>query len=349
MSGRRTRFVSTDPTAHGLPRYDVEGMRRGLPPKVPWVTKPFAARGEVTLVYGVAGAMKSLFCLGVANGVATGRDFAGVPCKKGTAVYLDAENGEYEVHRRVRSLSVSRKNLAIYDASGIHLVEDYEKVEAAVAENRGATLVILDSLRRLLPGTEENDSSVMADALGVCKLLAQRLDVAVVVIHHAKKDGENYRGSSAIGDQASILYRFKAVDGDLDLSRRVLVNEKMRIAPVPRDRYFRLGIENGKCVSGPSHPPGEEDIIAAGTLRETVLGVRESLQDGEPRSQSEIARKLGRVPSDGTIRRALEVLRERREVERQPDKKWIIAKSPLPRQAESGKRKRGTSKAGSKS
>jgi hypothetical protein len=312
-------------------------MRHTKPPRVPWVAEQVAARGEVTVLYGPAGISKSLFCLGLCDAVARGNIFAGIECNRGSSLYFDAENGEFEVHRRVRSLGISPKRLEIFDATGTHLVDHYGELEETVASRKGAKLVVLDSLRRLVPGTEENDSSDMADALGMCKTLAQRQKVAVLVIHHARKDGSAYRGSSAIADQTSILYRLEREEKDLDRLRRTLTNEKMRVAEEPGPYCMRIGFEAGVFVAEATASPVDQELasgIAPAQLAPQIIRVLSESR----RNQSRIARALGRKPSDGTVRRALGDLEKAGQVIKASDGAWeVVAKGKLPRQPQSGK------------
>lgn len=303
--------------------YDLRRMRKIKPPPVPWAAEPIAAAGEVTILFGPAGIGKSLLCLAMAHCVGRGRDLAGLKCKQGHAVYLDAENGEYEVHRRVRALSDSPKGLSIYDAGGLHLVEDIETI-GHVVEEKGASLLVLDSMRALLPGSEENDSGEMAEALASCKVLAQQQDVAVVIIHHTKKDGETYRGSGAIKDQCSIMFEFNRVNGDIARDRRVLVNQKMRIAPEPPDYHLLLGFEDSRLIAEQAFPPAEGDLVRGDAQREFVRQILTLLEDG-PRSRPELARLLGREKKDGTVRRAVEKLEKQGRIEQDNRHKWHLS------------------------
>lgn len=317
-------------SASRLRRYDLQRMVTTEPPKVPWVIRPLAALGEVTVLYGAPGLGKSLLCLALADAVSRGvSDAGGLRCNRAKPIYIDAENGEWETHRRVQLLSVDAERLAIYDAVGADLIRDFEEIEQAVADH-SARLVVLDSLRRLLPGAEENDSGAMAEALGLCKLLAQRQRTAVVVIHHPKKSGEAYRGSSAIADQTSILYRLDKVTGDFDPLRRSLTNEKMRIAAPTDRRFVRVGVEDGELVLDAAFPPGAQDV-AAGPAQSDMAPQVVVLLDAEPMTRAAVARALGRSKSDNTVRRTFDKLEQKGQIEQDDDGLWHrVAKQPLP-------------------
>lgn len=319
-----------------LRRYDLAEMSASDPPKVPWVVRPLAAVGEVTVLYGVGGVAKSMFCLGLANGVAQGpARIAGLPCASAKAAYLDAENGKWETHRRVRAFGVDSERLAIYDATEVHLVNDYDQIERAMRKFK-PRLVVLDSLRRMLPGVEENDSGQMADALGCCKRLAQRCRTAVVVIHHSKKDGETYRGSSAIHDQASIVYRLHRVEGDLDRLRRTLTNQKMRIAAEPAPRYLRVGMEGGAVVLADATEPSANEV-APGTASADLVPQILALLKEKPRARGAVAKALDRHAGDNTVRRVFDQLESAGRIERGQGNVWGVVAVAKPRGTGDGK------------
>ena len=67
-------------------------------------------RGALTVIYAPGGEMKSLLALGIAGAVARGEQLAGIECAQGTAIYLDAENGQAEIHD-VSTASSSRRKV----------------------------------------------------------------------------------------------------------------------------------------------------------------------------------------------------------------------------------------------
>jgi hypothetical protein len=64
-----------------------------------------------------------------------------------------------------------------------------------------------------LKGTEENDARVVGDRMRVLRLVAQKHDIAVVLIRHAGKDGTPPRGSSAFEAEADICVTISRPEG----------------------------------------------------------------------------------------------------------------------------------------
>jgi DNA-binding transcriptional ArsR family regulator len=318
------------PKTGPLRRYDLALMARTKPPRPDFVVAQLAARGEIGLLWGKQGIGKSLLAEAACAAVGTGADVAGLECKKGKVVYADAENGEHEVHRRVRSLGLSAATTAIYDAqASVHVVE-HDQFFRAVLQYEKPDLLVLDSLRRLSPGSDENDSGAMAEIVSVVKSWAQEFNLAVLLIHHARKNGDSFRGSSAITDQVSISHEMlrEALPG-ADPHLRRLRCEKMRIDREPPDMWLSIDAKDGRLAVTASDAPTA--LPVSGTARVDVAAeVLDALASG-PMSRPVIATALGRDKKDGTLRRALQQLDEAGSVEQLDDRKWrLVAQSPPP-------------------
>ena len=229
-------------------------------------------------------------------------------CAQGSVVYFDAENGPGEVHRRVRNLDLPPEHVHIYNAAGMHLVRDFEEFEAAIITYE-PVLAVFDSMRRLVPGTEENDSDAMAEATGCLQLLAKRHDTAVGLIHHGNKAGTAYRGSSAIKAEVTMSFKLARQPNDSDRHRRYLECEKCRVADEPEQRWLKLAVEYRRVYVEQTDAPDPEggEPPAQTELAPRVLAL---FRENVVLSQHKIAEKLGRTPRDGTIRRVLKRMTE---------------------------------------
>ena len=288
-------------------KLDLVRLAASPPEPIPWVIEDFAAKGETTMLYGVGGVLKSMLALALADGVARGETVGGFECVEGRVVYLDAENGEREIHRRIRGLGVDPEGISIYETAGVHLLDDSTEIEALI-EAEQPSLVIFDSLRTLLPGAEENDSTEMAEALAEIRAFAQRKDVAIVVIHHAEKRGETYRGSSAIHDQVSMMFSLKREAGDPDRHRRSVMTRKCRIADEPEPRWISLVSEPPSFYveEAEGFDPDGDSPVRSG-MRSEILKL---FAKASELSRPEIATQLDRTKADGTVRRVVSALVE---------------------------------------
>ena len=84
-------------------------MLTGEPEPVDWLIDAVVARGTLTLLAGREKEGKSLLSLAfAARAVVGGGTLAGIDVASASVVIVDAENGQREVHRRLRSLQIAR-------------------------------------------------------------------------------------------------------------------------------------------------------------------------------------------------------------------------------------------------
>lgn len=230
---------------------DTDRMATSDPPPVPWLGEPLLALGSVTMLVGREGQGKSMLAQALAAGIGHGTTVAGINCREGRVMIIDAENGEAEIHRRVRGLGVKPGTLIYVEADGFDLRTDLADVEALLDEHRPDALMF-DSLRSLAPGLDENDSGEAEAALGPLRSLTRRRGCATLVLHHAGKANNGYRGSTAIGAAVDLGFTL-AREGD-DPHRRTLTCWKSRIAPEPPPRTISLQASDGRITVTAAEP-----------------------------------------------------------------------------------------------
>jgi hypothetical protein len=237
-----------------LRRLDVARMVTEPPPEICWRVDNVAADGALTMLFAEPGEGKSLLAGTFGAAVATGESIAGIATTRGKVLYIDAENGEWEIHRRVHALGLSPEGIEIFEAGQtFDLRSDWREVERLVDEH-GADLLVLDSLRSLAPELEENDSGDAEAALGPIRQLAHTRGLAVILIHHTKKYGSTYRGNSAILAAVDIAYLLDRVDGDPEPQRA-----RVRASP---DRWPLRPVEDALAVQEGAHARGHHSAGA---------------------------------------------------------------------------------------
>lgn len=224
---------SPSSTPH-LRELDVARMLREEPPPVAWLAEPLLVRGYVTMLAGREGQGKSMLALAVAAAVGHGANVAGLDCQEGRVLYIDAENGANEAHRRIRGLSVANPGrLAYIEADGFHLGDHVNELQLVIQRHQ-PELVVLDSFRSLWPGGDENDSAVVEPIIQRLARLAREHDLAVLLLHHAARGTGEYRGSTAIGGAVGLGFTLRRHQGDPEeRERRELACWKSRPAPEP--------------------------------------------------------------------------------------------------------------------
>lgn len=191
-----------------------------------WLVEGLWCDQAVGIVGGEPKCCKSFLALDLAVSVASGapclRQFRAV--RTGPVLLFPAEDALGVVRQRLGGIcaaaSVDFQTLPVDVITAptlrLDLPADRQRLESTVAERR-PRLLVLDPLIRL-HRIDENDASQVAPLLSFLRELQRKYQVAVVVVHHARKDaggtrpGQALRGSSELhgwGDSNLYLRRHK--------------------------------------------------------------------------------------------------------------------------------------------
>lgn len=199
-------------------------LRATLPERPP-VVEGLAWRGALTVIAGDSGVGKSAFLTQLAACVASGVPFCGLRTEAGVAVVLGVEDPAELVQRRIRLLVEdgfldppslphlilpAKEYLAdlprFSGGSSSDWADDLLQFVSRITGHERLALLVLDPLR-LLHSADENKANEMASVMYGLAQLAERLDCALLVSHHTRKntesDGrrrklEDIRGSSVL-------------------------------------------------------------------------------------------------------------------------------------------------------
>lgn len=310
----------TPPAVEKLRLLDIDRMLATTPPPVPWLVEPLLAQGCVTMLAGREGQGKSMLALALAAAIGHGANVAGFDCQPGRVLYVDAENGEREAHRRIHGLGVKPGALVYAEANGFGLATDIALLAGLIDEHK-PTVLVLDSLRSLAPGLDENDSRPVEAALRPVSRLAQVKGLPVLLLHHAGKSGLEYRGSTAIGAAVEIGFTLAWHEDDPDKRRRRRLScWKSRPAPMPDTRWLTIEPDGESILLGEAEP-FQPSAPARENAEEQLLG---SL-NGYPTTWSQWARDAGLDPKSGTARRARDSLAGQQRVAQDDDGNWTVA------------------------
>jgi len=198
-----------------------------------WLVTGLWSEQAVGIVGGEPKCCKSFLALDLAVAVA-----AGVPClrrfavpRAGRVLLFAAEDALHIVRRRLEGISaaagvaLANLDIQVITAPTVRLDLDADRCNLAETVARlQPRLLILDPFVRL-HRIDENASGEVAPLLAYLRELQRRHDVAVLIVHHAKKGGGGVRAGQALrgssefhawGDSNLYLRR----DGD-DLSLSV--------------------------------------------------------------------------------------------------------------------------------
>jgi predicted ATP-dependent serine protease len=298
------------PVAHSpatLRRVDVARMLTSDPEPVDWIAEGIVARGTLTLLAGREKEGKSLLAMAIAARAASGGGtLAGIPVGPARTLIIDAENGERELHRRLRSSGLTGEHadrIEVYETHAHDLRQHLLELERML-ESHKPDLLILDSWRSLWGG-DENDAGEVARVLDPLRNLIRQHNAGAVLVHHMRKGG-GYRGSSAIGASVENIIELARVEDDPERRRRRLRNVACRYEQEADERWLTIEAdrERGMILLGETDPyvpelaprPRDEHVEEVMRLRARGLSVR-AIAEALGMSKSTVQRIVGDCPS----------------------------------------------------
>lgn len=190
-------------------------------PPIDWLITGILPKGSVALLVAYGASLKSWLALDLVDSVGAGRQWLGrFDVRKGTALLIDYEAGQYEVRRRLQAIARGRDHVG--PVEGVECVTmpptfladpAFARIVEELARTR--TIIIIDTLAAGSPGADENDARFAAP-LNTLKAIAERTGCTFLVLHHTRKqregedERETTRGTSAI---------FNALDAELKIFR----------------------------------------------------------------------------------------------------------------------------------
>jgi hypothetical protein len=218
-------------------------------------------RGSVAILSGKFGTYKSFLALDWACHVALGRAWEGHPVDQAVpAVYIAAE-GQVGVKRRVRgwrkrhlagehlphgALTVIPQRVVLEtDKDGKATAHLRELVE--LVNERGAGLVVFDTLSKSKGKAEENSNSDMSALMALVIELTRATKATVLLVAHTGYSGEHTRGGSSQEDDVDTVFVIKfedakSEDRGLDV-RRVLHHRKAKDGDLSQPRVLVPRVE----------------------------------------------------------------------------------------------------------
>lgn len=214
-------------------------------PARPIIVKGLLQRQVVTLVAGKGGDGKSLFTLQMAVAAALGVSWAGFePVKPLKVLYINSEDDRDEIQRRLAAICIEmgvdadvlHGKLHHWPVGQIHFVERLPgpgeqalptgraKELVGYCQQEGYDIVVMDPLVEMGKGINENDNNDMMALMSVMRDIARRADVALLLVHHFRKQGvggdaDSMRGGSAIVNACRLALTFERLGADSSAPR----------------------------------------------------------------------------------------------------------------------------------
>ena len=185
---------------------------RALPP-VKWRLKGILPYEGLAAMYGPSASGKSFLGFDAGVAISEGANWFGIRTTKSTVVYVALE-GESGFKNRVAAWELENRRSLPADMfmvmQSFHITKP-EDVDDLAAVTPYGSVVIVDTLNRAAPTSDENSSKEMGEILESCKRLQALIGGLVILIHHTGKDAtRGARGHSSL---------FAALDGAIEVER----------------------------------------------------------------------------------------------------------------------------------
>lgn len=279
---------------------------------VRWLWPGWVPLGALTLVAAAPGLGKSALALWLARCVTRPEPWpdGGAAPEPAVAIYCDTEANHNLLLDRARQWhTLERLLLPGQDGLSRLQFDDPNCLQHCRRwiREHGARLVVVDSLRTAFSGDE--NSSEVVEVLQPWVELAAREQVALVVVHHARKlqSGERpesvdaaVRGSSALSALArSIITLSRVKHGDGEMRLQVA---KSNFAALPPP--LRMRIHSDRCSFR-----ADQVGVAVGSETERAVHVLRELLASGPLSYAEVERRAAQERvARTTLQRAAQVL-----------------------------------------
>ena len=290
-----TKVADVEPTRPtGKESFIVMSGVKARPPE--WLWEQRIPLGELTLIDGDPATNKSSLTLDIAARVSIGGE---MPDKtkgvKGGVLLLTAEDSITKtLPYRLEAAGANMERIVVFKEP-MSIPKDLQILEDTACRFN-ARLLVIDPLMFFLEGNANGDQSVRK-ALTPLKRLAERANMAVLLVRHLNKSGGKlalYRGGGSIAITGIARSGFLIGNHPEDRNLRVMCHYKSNLGLLTKSMLFEpvsadnaLAIEwRGECDLT------ADDLLARGNKRGQMLEraknfLHERLQDG-PVSQKEI-------------------------------------------------------------
>jgi DNA-binding transcriptional ArsR family regulator len=282
-----------------------------------WLVEGLWAAAGVGIVGGAPKCCKTWLSLDLAVSVASGTDALGrfhveTP---GPVLLYAAEDAPVRIRDRLEAIASARGlpladlDVGLIVTDSVRLDTERDRARLRATLERRPRLLILDPLVRL-HRIDENSAGEMSALLGELRAVQRAYDVAVLLVHHLRKnaaprgqDGQSLRGSGdlhAWGDSNLYLRR---------RDRQLLLTIEHRSAPSPPSCTLELAEEPSTHLRVVDGGPVEHDVAVdtaeriAALLSGGASMTREQLRDALRARNATVGEALVRLRAADRIER----------------------------------------------
>ena len=200
----------------------VEWRQRGLPERK-YFLSPIIREATITLVAGEDGSGKTMFCMGVTDALAKGKNFGPWKNKAGNPIrclYIEGQMNPNDFRERLIQMDTN-ENFHVFSVGANYMEpnsfsrgnltqQEYREAMAIEIINKEFRFVVIDSLASFTPGTNENIKAAY-DPINQWLLSLRHAGVTIFLVHHLDNGGEQRSTSARENNVDNIIYIKKPV------------------------------------------------------------------------------------------------------------------------------------------
>lgn len=223
--------------------------------EVRWLYHPYVPRGKLTLCAAYPGTGKTYLLCYMAACVSTGKSFFNLipfDSEPGRVIYLTAEDGIGDtIKKRLRICGANMRNIFTVTSNKTQLLFDSQEIEEYMRDVK-PDLMIFDPFQAYISSEiDMNAPNKTREQMGHIVDLAQKYDVAVVIICHFNKNGKGdaitrVLGSTDIMGSCRSYIALGNVPGEDDV--KFMSHEKSSLEKKGKTILFEIDPDRGGIV-----------------------------------------------------------------------------------------------------
>lgn len=262
---------------------DIEAWAACEPPQREWAVQDRFPLRNVSLFSGEGSVGKTILLSRLAVAHILAKDWIGTLPEPGSALYLNAEDEEDELHRRFAAIA-AHYNASVHELKSLHLLSlagrdavlgypDHHrlikptplfKLFNEAARDIQPKLIVLDTSADVFAGNE-NDRSEVRQFIGILRGTAIAANSAIIVCSHPSLTGMNsgtgLSGSTAWHNSVRARAYLRCINDDTETDRTLRRLDFMKSNYSAVSESITLRWEHGVFV--PERAPGMLERVAA--------------------------------------------------------------------------------------